>query len=317
MRIVFMGTPSLAAITLSKLLAGPDEIVGVVTQPDRPSGRGQKTIPSPARGVAEEHGKPVIAPEKMRDPAFLDQLQRWSPDLIVVVAYGRILPQIVLDLPLHGCVNVHYSLLPKYRGAAPMQWALIEGERVTGVTTMYLVAKMDAGPVLLQKEVPVAEDETAASLEAKLVPVGAELLLETIAGIKDGSITAKEQDESQATYASMLKREDGAIDWRRPAVEIERRIRAFNPWPSAFSYWEGKLVKIHRARVLGQEAHGPPGEVVKAEKRDLWFATGEGILCPTELQVEGKKKMSVEDFLRGARLLKGMRFELPQTSEST
>lgn len=312
MRIVFMGTPASAAASLETLLAGLDEVVGVVTQPDRPSGRGQATAPSPVRQTADRTGIPVLTPRKMKDPGLLEQLRGWSPDLMVVVAYGRILPQAMLDLAPLGCVNVHYSLLPRYRGAAPMQWAILEGEAVTGVTTMQLVAEMDAGPILLAEAVAMEPDETAASLEARLVPVGARLLMETVAGMKQGSITARPQDPASVTFAPMLKKDDGMIDWTRPAREIERRVRAFTPWPSAFSYWEGRRVKVHRARLAGADAAPgteTPGTVVRAGPDGIRVATGAGALLLTELQLEGRKRMPAEAFLRGAGLRKGMRFE--------
>ena len=314
MRIVFMGTPASAAASLESLLGGPDEVVGVVTQPDRPSGRGQTTTPSPVRRTAEDAGIPVLTPRKMKDPDLLDQLREWCPDLAVVVAYGRILPQAMLDLPPMGCVNVHYSLLPRYRGAAPMQWAILNGDTVTGVTTMLLVAEMDAGPTLLVEEVAMAPDETAASLEAKLVPVGARLLAATLAGVRQGSIEPRPQDPTAVTFAPMLSKEDGMIDWSRAAPEIERRVRAFTPWPSAFSYWQGKRVKVHTARPLtAPEAQEPggaaPGTVVRADAEGIRVATGTGPLLLTELQLEGRKRMPAEQFLRGAGLREGMRFE--------
>ncbi len=312
MRIVFMGTPVPAAASLETLLGGPDEVVGVLTQPDRPSGRGQATAPSPVRRVADRAGIPVLTPRKMKDPELLEQLGGWHPDLVVVVAYGRILPQAILDLPPLGCVNVHYSLLPRYRGAAPMQWAILQGEAVTGVTTMQLVAEMDAGPVLLAEEVPMEPNETMTSLEARLVPVGARLLMETVAGVKQGALTPRPQDPEAVTFAPMLTKEDGLIDWARPAREIERRIRAFTPWPSAFSYWQGKRVKVHGARpVAADAASGPgtPGTVARAGADGIQVATGAGALLLTELQLEGRKRMPAEAFLRGAGLREGMRFE--------
>jgi len=309
LRIVFMGTPASAAQTLAALLRGPDRVVGVVTQPDRPVGRGQKTVPSPVRVVARDHEIPVLTPQKMTDPLFLDQLRDWAPDLIVVVAYGRILPQVILDLPPRGCINVHYSLLPKYRGAAPMQWALLSGDSVTGVTTMLLVAKMDAGPMLLQEEVPIDPRDTTTTLQAKLVPVGARLLLETIEGLKEGTVTSSEQDEAAVTFAGMLKKEDGLIDWTLSAPEIERRVRAFTPWPSAYTYYEGKLVKVHDACVVDVQAREKPGTIVKAAGRDLWVATGEGVLSVDVLQLEGKSRMSTDVFLRAGRLEQGGCFE--------
>lgn len=309
LRFIFMGTPAPAAETLEALLRGPDRVVGVVTQPDRPVGRGQKTVPSPVRVVARDHGIPVLTPQRMKDPLLLDQLRDWAPDLIVVVAYGRILPQVILDLPPRGCINVHYSLLPKYRGAAPMQWALLSGDLVTGVTTMLLVAKMDAGPILLQETVLIDPRETTTTLQEKLVPVGAGLLLETIEGLKEGTVVPSGQDEAAATFASMLKKDDGVIDWAQSAVEIERKVRAFTPWPSAFTYYGGRLVKVHDARVVDLEVPEQPGTIVKAQGGDLWVATGQGVLSVDALQLEGKNRMSTAAFLRAGSLEQGRRFE--------
>lgn len=306
-RIVFMGTPEASAATLERLLEGPDPVVGVVTQPDRPAGRGQKASASPVRRLAEAHRLPVTAPEKLRDPSFLDTLKAWSPDLIVVMAYGRILPRPVLELPSQGCINVHFSLLPKLRGAAPVAWAIINGEEKTGVTIIKLVEKMDAGPILLQQEVALAPDETAASLEAKLVPLGASLLLQAIQGLKAGTISPRPQNEEEVTFAPMLKKEDGKIDWTQPARAIERRVRGLYPWPSAYTHIEGKLLKIHRASVVETGGRGLPGEILRADAGGLWVATGEGVLNLEVIQLEGRKRLPAAEFLKGTRLRKGER----------
>lgn len=305
--IVFMGTPEIAAVTLKELLQGPDPVVGVVTQPDRPAGRGQKTISSPVRGVAESHGVPVIAPEKIRDPGFLATLNDWNPQIIVVVAFGRILPATILDLAPHGCVNVHYSLLPKYRGAAPAAWTIINGEEKGGVTTMRLEQKMDAGPIYLQEETAVPPDETTASLQDKLTPVGARLLLETIRRLKDGTLAPRTQDEAKATFAPMIKKEDGLIDWSRSAAEIERRVRGFTPWPSAYTHLRGKLMKVHRAKVIATTERGNPGEIIRADGNGFWVATGSGALSLEEVQLENRKRLLGVEFLKGARIGKGER----------
>ena len=307
-RVVFMGTPGPAAATLEALLKSPDPVVGVVTQPDRPAGRGQQSTISPVRRVAGVNHIPVLAPEKVRAPAFLEALASWQPDVIVVVAYGRILPRSVLELAPQGCINVHYSLLPKYRGAAPIPWAIINGETVSGVTTMRLVEAMDAGPIYLQEKVALSKDETAASLAAKMVPVGARLLLETIAGLKAGSVAPQAQREEEVTYARILKKEDGAIDWHEPAAVIERRVHAFYPWPSAFTYWRGKLLKIHRAAVVVTQLSGEPGEVMRADAGGFWVATGAGVLSLEEVQMENRKRLVAPEFLAGARIQKGERF---------
>lgn len=312
MRIVFMGTPASAAASLEALVGSAHEVVGAVTRPDRPSGRGQALTPAPVRLTAARHGIPVVTPDRVKDPGLLDQLRGWRPDLVAVVAYGRILPQAILDAAPLGCVNVHYSLLPRHRGAAPMQWAILRGEAVTGVTTMRLVAEMDAGPVLLAEEVAMEPGETAASLEAKLVPVGAWLLVQTVAGLGRGTLAPRPQDPAAATFAPMLRKEHGVIDWSRPAGEIERQVRAFNPWPSAFSYWRGKRIKVHGAR-LGAAGDGAaaPGTVVVASADGVRVSTGAGALVLTELQLEGRKRMAADAFLRGVGLREGMRFEPP------
>jgi methionyl-tRNA formyltransferase len=258
--------------------------------------------------VAESRGIPVAAPEKIRTPEFFESLKSWNPTIIVVVAYGRILPRTILELPPHGCLNVHYSLLPRYRGAAPAAWAIVHGETKTGVTTMRLVEKMDAGPLYLQEEVTIAPDETTASLQSRLTPVGANLLLETIRRLKEGTIVPRQQDESGATFAPMLKKEDGLVDWNSPAVEIERRVRGFTPWPSAYTYFGGKLMKIHRASVLSPSP--PPrtaGEVIRADNGGFWIATGSGALSLEAVQLENKKRLAGVDFVLGARILPGER----------
>jgi len=305
--IVFMGTPQIAAATLERVLDGPDPVVGVVTQPDRPSGRGQKNTPSPVRKVAEARGIPVVAAEKIRTPEFLETLRGWRPEIIMVVAYGRILPKTILELAPRGCVNVHYSLLPKYRGAAPAAWTIINGESEGGVTTMQLVEKMDAGKIYLQEAVPLAADETTGSLQAKLTPLGARLLLETLQRLKDGTLVAREQDESQATLAPILKKEDGLIDWTQPAVAIERRVRGLNPWPGSYTYLNGKMLKVHRAEIALDGTTRNPGEVVRADSGGFWVATGSGVIDFEEVQLENKKTLSGAEFIRGARIKAGDR----------
>ncbi len=305
--IVFMGTPEAAAVSLEHLLKDANPVVGVVTQPDRPAGRGQKRAPSPVRRIAEKHHLPLLAPEKIRGHEFLNALKSWEPQLIVVVAYGRILPRSVLDLPAHGCLNAHYSLLPKYRGAAPVEWAILNGEEKSGVTTMKLVEKMDAGPILLQEELSLAPDETAASLESKLIPVGARLLLETIRRLQSGSVTPRPQIEEEASYAPILKKEDGQINWTQPAKAIERQVRGFYPWPSAYTYLRGKILKVYRAAVISAGDKGSPSEVVRADRGGLWIATGQGILGLEEVQLENRKRLTAAEFIKGARIEKGER----------
>jgi methionyl-tRNA formyltransferase len=306
-RIVFMGTPEIAAATLEALIAGPDRVVGVVTQPDRPAGRGQHTLPSPVRKSAEAHGIPVIAAEKIRTPEFLASLTQWRPEIIVVVAYGRILPKSILELAPHGCLNVHYSLLPKYRGAAPAAWTIINGESEGGVTTMKLVEKMDAGAIYLQEKITLASDETTGSLQTKLTPIGANLLLETLSRLKDGSLAPRDQDEGAATLAPMLKKDDGLIDWQKSAIEIERRVRGLDPWPGSFTHVGDKLLKVHRTKIIATERSGDPGEVIRADGGGWWIATAAGIIELVEVQLENKKRLAGVEFIRGARIKVGDR----------
>ncbi len=305
--IVFMGTPKIAATTLECLLGEPDPVVGVVTQPDRPSGRGQKLAPSPVRRLADSQGIPIVAPEKIRAPEFLEILESWQPQLIVVVAFGRILPKTILELAPHGCLNVHYSLLPKYRGAAPAAWTIINGETEGGVTTMKLVEKMDAGAIYLQESVPLAADETTGSLQDKLTPIGGRLLIETIRKLKDGSLAPREQEESEATFAPILKKENGLIDWQLPAIEIERRVRGFNPWPGSFTRLNDKLLKVHRAKVVLQPSGKHPGEVIRADGGGFWITTSSGIISLEEVQLENKKRLPGTVFVKGARVNPGDR----------
>jgi methionyl-tRNA formyltransferase len=304
---VFMGTPQIAADTLAYLLENTNSVVGVVTQPDRPAGRGQKTARSPVRRLAEARGIPAVAPEKIKTPEFLATLRVWRPEIIVVVAYGRILPKTILELAPQGCVNVHYSLLPKYRGAAPAAWTIINGEREGGVTTMKLVEKMDAGAIYLQQALPLSPDETTGSLQAKLTPIGSRLLVETLRGLREGTLAAREQDEKLATPAPMLKKEDGLIDWTKSASEIERRVRGLDPWPGSYTHAGGKVLKVHRAVVIAGPLTGAPGEVIRADVNGFWIATASGILGLEDVQLENKKKLPAAEFIKGARIKPGDR----------
>ncbi len=303
--IVFMGTPEIAAVSLQMLIDGSDPVIGVVTQPDRPTGRGQQSRPSPVRRMAESRGIPVITPMKIRDPVFCDALRSWNPQIIVVVAFGRILPKSILDLSPGGCLNVHYSLLPKYRGAAPVTWTIINGEEKTGVSTMQLVEQLDAGPIYLQEEIQLDEHETTASLQAKLAPLGGRLLLKTIRGLKSNSLQPQRQDEACVTFAPMIKKEDGLVDWTQPALSIERRVRAFTPWPSAYTHLNGKLLKIHRATPIQTNRSGNPGEIIRADTGGFWIATGRGTLSLEEVQLENKKRVAGVEFIKGARIAAG------------
>ena len=313
MRIIFMGTPDFAVPSLEALLQSDDTVVGIVTQPDKPKGRGQTMAASPIKQVAEKAGVPIAQPVKMKDPAFLDVLRAWQSDFIVVTAFGRILPQIILDLPSKGCVNVHGSLLPKYRGAGPIQWALINGERETGITTMMMDAGMDTGAMLLQQRVAIDPDETAGSLSTKLAKVSGPLLIETLRRLKEGTLTPQPQDHSQATMAPLLKKEDGQIDWTASANEIANRIRGLSPWPGAFSYAGGERWTIWKAHPLqDSSADGEPGTAVAVTKDAVHVATGRGLLAVTELQPANSRRMSVQQYIAGHRLSPGFRLQ-PQS----
>jgi len=299
MRVVFMGSPEFALPTLSALAQSPDhEVLAVFTQPDRPAGRGKKLAGPPVKALAVELGLPVLQPEKVRSDEAFEQLKEFAADVIVVVGYGQIIPQRIIDLPEFGCVNVHSSLLPKYRGAAPVNWAIVRGETETGVCTMKIVKKLDAGDVLLCRKTAIGPDETASELTARLAPLGAELLLETLAGLEAGVITPQPQDESQMTYAPMMKREDAAIDWTLPAAEIHNRVRGFDPWPGAYTTYRGKRLQIRRTRMA--EGSGEPGEIL-ATGEALTIACGGGAIAATELQPEGKPRMASAAFVNGYR----------------
>ena len=305
MRLVFFGTPDFAVPSLRALLASRHAVVGVVCQPDRPAGRGQHLAVPPVKRVAAEAGVPVLQPEKVRTVEFLDALRAWMPELIVVAAYGRILPAAILDLPPHGCVNVHASLLPKYRGAAPIQWAILRGEPATGITIMQMVEEMDAGGILLQRDTAIGPAETGGELQTRLAQLGADLLLEALDRLEGGTLRPTPQDEAAATFAPMIHKEDGRIDWSRPAVEIARAVRAFNPWPSAFTTLGGKVLKIHSAHAVEGRATPIPGTVL-AVADGLAVATGKGRLVVGELQVEGRKRLLVRDFVRGGQVTPGV-----------
>jgi methionyl-tRNA formyltransferase len=303
MRIVFMGTPEFAVPSLKALIESEDEVVAVVTQPDKPKGRGLEVTSPPTKVLAEKHGIPVFQPQKIKTEEFFNELKKFSPDLICVAAYGKILPKNILELPPYGCINVHASLLPKYRGAAPINWAIIRGEKVTGITTMKMDEGMDTGDMLLKREIPIDDEDTGETLSEKLSHVGALLLIETIRLLKEGKLTPIPQDHSQATYAPMLKKEDGNIEWKKPAEDIRNLIRGTLPWPGAYTTLDGKLLKIYKARV--SEGSGKPGEVIKSEFGILRVATGKGALDILELQIEGGKRLKTEEFLRGRRIKEG------------
>lgn len=303
MNVIFMGTPDFAVGTLEALLSSKHRVTAVVTQPDKPRGRGNAMQFPPVKELAVKKKIPVYQPVKVRDSEFISLLRTIPCDVIVVVAFGQLIPQEILDLPRCGCVNVHASLLPKYRGAAPIQWAVIDGEKESGVTTMQMDAGLDTGDILMKKTVPLAPDETGGSLFDKLAGTGAALLLETLDGLERGVITPEKQGDSPTAYAKMLKKEMGRICWSDSAVKLERLIRGLNPWPSAYTCVNGKTLKIWRAAVADGTG-AAPGTVLRA-KDELLIQTGDGALQIYEVQLEGKKRMETSAFLRGFSLKEG------------
>lgn len=303
MKIVFMGTPDFAVPSLDALTRAGYEVAAVVTQPDRPSGRGKVLTPPPVKTAAEAAGIPVLQPAKIRTEEFFAELSSYSPGLICVTAYGRILPKSILDLPEYGCVNVHASLLPKYRGAAPINWAIVRGESVTGVTTMLMDEGMDTGDMLLRREVAIEEDDTGETLSRKLSIVGGELLIETLPLLIEGKLRPEKQDESRATYAPIIKKEDGLVDWSKPARDIRNLVRGMLPWPGAYTFLGGKMLKIFRASV--SEGEGRPGTVISSSGGALRVATGEEALDILELQIEGGKRLGAAAFLAGRKIPEG------------
>ncbi|MFH1623692.1 MAG: methionyl-tRNA formyltransferase [Pseudomonadota bacterium] len=300
MKIVFMGTPGFAIPALDLLIAGSENVVAIVTRPDRPKGRGRKLNPSPVKELAERKGIAVFQPEKANDDSFISQLRALIPDAIVVVAFGHILPKDILNIPRFGCINVHASLLPRYRGAAPINWALINGQNVTGVTTMLMDEGLDTGDILLQQEVEIEEGDTAESLHDKLASIGAELLLETLQRLKEGTMTPVPQDHAKATLAPMLKKGDGLIDWGKEARQISNLIRALTPWPGSFTHLQGKILKILKGTALEEDPkETAPGTIAGLDREGIRVSTGHGFLLITEVQLQGHKKMGVADFLRG------------------
>ena len=305
MRIVFMGTPDFAVPCLQRLLEDGHEVPAVFTQPDKPVGRHAVLTPPPVKQLALSHGIPVYQPTKMRDGTVAALLRELAPDCLVVVAYGRILPQELLDVPPRGCVNIHGSLLPRYRGAAPIQWSVIRGETVTGVTSMFMDAGMDTGDIIDTLTTPIGENETAGELFERLAPLGARLLSTTLAAIADGTVTRRPQNGAEATMAPMLEKAMGRLDLTRPAQELHNQVRGMNPWPGAFCTAGGKTLKIHETRVAA--GSGAPGTLLCADP--VTVACGEGALQLVTVQPEGKPRMAAEAWLRGARLPQGARLE--------
>jgi methionyl-tRNA formyltransferase len=294
-QIVFMGTPDFAVPAL-KLLIEHHTVIGVVTQPDRPAGRSRHIQQPPVKQVALTHHIPVLQPEKIRRAEAIAELKRWSPDVYVVAAFGQILPQAVLDIPAHGSINIHASLLPRWRGAAPIQAAIRAGDSESGITIMKMDAGLDTGPILTQSAISLAPDETGQSLHDKLSTLGGELLIETLPGYLDGSIIPQPQDDSQATYAPTIKKEEGHLDWKQPAIMIERLVRAFRPWPGTYTLWNGQQLKIHSGAAGAGQTE--PGRVIEHQGQ-IGIGTGVGLFYPHHVQLAGKNILTISEFAKG------------------
>ncbi len=305
LRIVFMGTPGFACPTLERLIERGENIVAVVTQPDRPKGRGQKEEPPPVKALALRHGIPVFQPVKVRTPESVERIREMNPDLIVVVAFGQILPQSLLDIPPRGCINVHSSLLPRYRGAAPLNWVIINGETETGVTTMLMDAGLDTGDMLLVKRTNIDPDEDASSLHDRMALMGADALAETLELLIAGNLKPVKQDDAKTCYAPLLKKDTGEINWSSSPVEIKNLVRGVTPWPGAYTRLNGLLLKIFLVRI--GEGSGVPGTVLKCGKEGIEVACNQGSIMIEELQLEGKKRLSARDFLSGYAIPSGLR----------
>jgi len=299
LRIVFAGTPEFAAEHLKALLDSPHQLLAVYTQPDRPAGRGQKLAPSPVKQLAQQHGLPVYQPQSLRDPAAQAELAALAPDLLVVVAYGLILPQAVLDTPRLGCINSHASLLPRWRGAAPIQRAIEAGDAESGVTLMQMEAGLDTGPMLLKAATPIGAQDTGGSLHDRLAELGSKALVEGIAGLAAGTLIGEVQDDTLATYAHKLNKDEARLDWRRPASELERRVRAFTPWPICHSTLNGEPLKVLATHLA--EGQGRPGEIIQAGREGLTVACGVGALRLTRLQLPGGKPLAFADLFNSRR----------------
>lgn len=311
MRIVYMGTPDFSVGALRALVENGYEVCAVVTQPDKPKGRGKALIPSPVKEEALKHGLPVYQPSRARNPEFIGLMQELKPDMIVVAAFGQIIPKAILELPPYGCINIHASLLPKYRGAAPIQQAVIDGEKESGVTLMRMDEGIDTGDMISKVIVPLDAQETGGSLFDKLSKAGAELLVETIPSIVDGSaVYEKQPKESPTPYAGMISKKMGLLDFERPAQELERLVRGLNPWPSAYTFLHGKTLKIWSCSVEESSEGSASGVIFKTDKRGIHVACGNGSLCLKEVQLEGKKRMAADAFLRGYEIEMGTKLTM-------
>ncbi len=304
-RTVFMGTPEFALPPLEGLIAAGVNLVGVYTQPDRPKGRGKKLAASPVKQLALEHDIPVFQPHKLRDPEAVEELRTLQPDLIIVVAYGQILPKEILDMPQYHCINVHASLLPKYRGAAPINKAIVDGETETGVTTMLMDVGLDTGDMLVKRSLKIGENETAGELHDRLAVLGREALDETLRLLCAGELIAEKQDDSLSCYAPMMKKEDGLIDWQKPARDIHNQVRGLDPWPGTYTYLDGEVLKIASTTV--REENGEAGTILAADKNGVLVACGKGSVLIGALQLPGKKRLAAVNFLSGRPLFIGTR----------
>lgn len=308
LRVVFMGTPEFACPTLQKLIDRGEDVIAVVTQPDKPKGRGQKTAPPPVKELAEKNGIPVLQPAKVRAPEFIEIVKGMNPDVIVVVAFGQILPKTLLDIPKFGCINVHASLLPRYRGAAPLNWCIINGETETGVTTMLMDEGLDTGAMLLKKKTPIDPEEDTQSLHDRLSALGADTLSETLDMLAAGGLNPVKQDDSLSCYAPMLKKEHGQIDWNREPATIKNMVRGMSPWPGAFTWLDAKLVKIFRVRADAARGRDTamPGTVLNAGREGIEVACKGGVIIIDELQLEGRKRLTAGEFLAGCKITPGI-----------
>lgn len=308
MKIIFMGTPDIAVPALEKIIEAGHEVVLVVSQPDKPVGRSKELKPTPVKECALAHGIEVYQPQRIRAAESVAYLKQFEVDAIVVEAFGQIVSQEILDMPKYCCVNIHTSLLPKYRGAAPIQPAILNGDMITGVTTMRMDIGVDTGDIIMQQEVIIREEETTGTLFDRLAKAGAKLVVKTLAALEDGTATFTKQDERLVSHTSKISKEMGSIDWSKDAVEIERLIRGMNPWPSAYTKLDDKNLKVWKGKVIAEQSGAAPGTIVKVTKDSLEVQTGNGILAILELQMEGKKRMDTESFLRGYAVKEGTVF---------
>lgn len=308
MKIVYMGTPDFSVKPLEALIEAGHEIVLVVTQPDKPKGRGKEMQMTPVKECALRHNIPVFQPVKIKEPEEMEKLRSYEADVFVVTAFGQILSREILDMPRLGCFNIHASLLPKYRGAAPIQWVILDGEKETGVTIMRMDVGIDTGDMVSKIVVPIEDTDTGESLHDKLSEAGAKLIVNTLPSIENQTAVFEKQVDADSCYAKMLSKSMGLIDWNKPAITIERLVRGLNSWPSAYTYYKGKTCKIWEAKAVDKVPHEPAGAVEKVEKDCIYVATGEGCLKITELQLEGKKRLSVKEFMLGHAIEAGWQF---------